>query len=146
MRNINQLPALEVLLAASFKFHMRVLVYFWGDKPVIFTAHPKKIPSGSVPDVHLLCQAGTHFNLLVEISALRETIVSPCFFVCSIQEEATPVACGEVVDESCNEEVTQLYICPTYKPECYRISREPMISVKIGSIECCAILDTGAEF
>ena len=44
------------------------------------------------------------------------------------------------------EEVTQLYICPTYKTECsHRISRQPMISVRIGSVECCAVLDTSAE-
>ena len=146
MRNVNQLPCIEVLLAASYKYHIRVLVYFWGDEPVVFTALPKNVSLSDTATVHLQCQAGIHFSPLVEMNAYRDNTVSPCCSVHTLQEEDVAEACGEVRLEEDSVEVSQLYTATVFKPECtHRVSQQPMISLKIGSVECCAILDTGAE-
>ena len=80
------------------------------------------------------------------MTAYKESKTSPCCVVRSAQEEK-PVSCGKVyVDDDCVEEASQLYTSIAFKPEClHQVAHQPMISLKIGKSECCAILDTGAE-
>ena len=103
MKNVNQLPCIEILLAASYLYRVRVLVYFWGDEPVVFSSLPEKISPNSSGTIHLQCQAGIHFNPLVEMSAYRESAKSPCCVVQSVQEENVPAASKDVVDDDLEE-------------------------------------------
>ena len=61
MRFNGQLPSLDLLLAVSFIYKVRVFVYFYPGQPVVYQyEHYDSV-------VHLQCISGIHFNPLVEL-------------------------------------------------------------------------------
>jgi hypothetical protein len=61
MRHKGQLPAFDILMAASRLYSVKIHVYFWAKSPVIyqFDSYDQVI--------HLQCVSGIHFNPLIEL-------------------------------------------------------------------------------
>ena len=63
MKSPHQLPIIDVILAVCRMFKVKVFVYFWNDKPVIYQDKSGKRDD---PVVHLQCLGGVHFNPLIK--------------------------------------------------------------------------------
>jgi hypothetical protein len=64
MRLCDQVPCLEVLIAASFLYKVKVFVYFWPNQPIVYL--DQRVAQECKKIVHLQCLGGIHFNALKE--------------------------------------------------------------------------------
>ena len=71
MLHSQQVPCLEVLLAASFLYRLKVHVYFWSADPNVFVDSRSE---GPTTVIHIQCVGGIHFNLLRESGRLCSTV------------------------------------------------------------------------
>lgn len=150
MRHVDQLPSMEVLLAASKLFCVRIFVYCWEGDPILFQAPLK---TGVLPEkvVHLQCLGGVHFNSLVETREYNEAGFHPNCVLASFEErpsasgEALQVA--EVITDVVACECADLLVCEGRELlSCQHVAcDQPRVKVKIGNYYYCAILDTCAE-
>ena len=137
MRVRGQLPAFDLLMAASHLYSIRIFVYFWAQSPVIYQMEN---PEHSI---YMQCISGIHFNPLVFIGGSNPPNVN----VCSVNTINTSVAVYQPQSfEDDEHEVNissdelgagrkcQHTACPL-----------PNIEVVVSGVEMCAVLDTGAE-
>lgn len=62
MRYLGQLPNLEVLLAASRLYKLKIMVYLWSSQPIMYVDTKSELSTFTI--VNLQCLAGIHFNAL----------------------------------------------------------------------------------
>ena len=135
MLHSQQMPCLEVLLAASYVYQLKIFVYFWCTDPIVFLDSRMK---GANTTIHIQCVGGIHFNPLKEVTEQRA----------ATQEAATqglevytvrlaPEQRG--ARQSSDPEITS-YHCATCGT-----STHPRIKVELAGQQVCGILDTGAE-
>ena len=139
-----QVPALEVLLAASFIFKVKVYVYFWGDEPIIY-----QYDNDLQRVVHLQCISGIHFNPLIEVRNYSPPDPQHCVVnsVCIVDSAdcIKETSLNDSVDEDdqvemCDEMMFKdVYYCN------HSLNCQPIIRVQIFKFEPCALLDTGSE-
>ena len=67
MKHGGQLPYLEVLLAASRLYSVKIFVYIWSSQPVIY-----QINSSCNTNIYLQCISGVHFNPLLPLQEYLE--------------------------------------------------------------------------
>jgi hypothetical protein len=72
MRHAGQLPSLDVLMAVSRIFEVRVFVYFWNDQPIIYQF------SNYSSIIHLQCISGIHFNPLIKVNGYNPPDTNAC--------------------------------------------------------------------
>ena len=131
MRYAGQLPCLELLLAASYVFKAKILVYFWNTEPVVYWDRRNTV---DLHVVHLQCLAGVHFNAL----RTNDEYVSPVPVYIATQKVRDEV---KVVNEYNSVGLLdQARQCSECVP-----SDHPRIEVVVQEVKFCAILDLGAE-
>jgi hypothetical protein len=141
IRHEDQLPSIEVLLAASGCFAVKIFVYYWKSNPIVFQV-PQK--NGAFPTrvIHLHCLGGIHFDPLVETCEYKELSFSSFVAPCMVELTTS----GEVLSESWEDgldvaEEPKLGLLDCQHASC----DQPRIKIKLGKGTYCAILDTGAE-
>ena len=154
MRNPNQLPSLEILLAASRVFDVDIYVYFWSTDPVVYTS---KINGDRRvrPMVHLQCISGIHFNPLIAIHTYDHSNVSPSSIIsCDSPDDESSGGVGpsaaEDVHVDCDTvdhvDATDLNVLKCDVVGCgHNISGRPVIPICCNQRNICVLLDTGAE-
>ena len=124
MKLPGQLPAMEVLLAASHLYKLNIHVYFDDSSPVVFSA------SGDINCdmvVNMQCLGGIHFNPLVPVE--------------SCSHEVSKINC---MFTALNREHTSSFF-PCSRECIHKISARPTIIVKYENKYFCAVLDSGAQ-
>lgn len=145
MKHPGQLPCLDVLLAASKLYKIKVFVYFWPSNPVIYQVN-------DYPDVvHLQCVSGVHFNSLIELRGF----VLPNAEQCSVSSvptansdrDAYASRCPVEPESACDDSAVSCV--PVLLAEqmscCHRPGSSPLVPATVGDLSFCAVLDTGAE-
>lgn len=138
MRYPGQLPCLEVLLAASFIFRLRILVYFWSDEPIIY--QDCRPGEENLTTVHLQCLGGIHFNALQETEGY-------------ISSQSRHLTCMSVSSGEETHKVRGVQEGPVPEVEkelpskCHRCapSLHPRVLLALAGESFCGILDTGSE-
>ena len=130
MLHSQQVPCLEVLLAASFLYHLKVHVYFWSADPIVFVDSRTE---GPTTVIHIQCVGGIHFNSLRESGRQCSTV--PILEI--YQVRAAPSV--NVEKKKDDLDITRLH-CGTYGA-----STHPQIAMEYAGHSFCGILDTGAE-
>jgi hypothetical protein len=145
MRHAGQLPSLDVLLAASRLYKVRIFVYFWSDQPVIyqFDNYPNVI--------HIQCISGVHFNPLIEMRGYEmpesnECEVNSVHFACT-NSQAGKTGHPVFSESEPDDELTKaLLTVDTSSKMCkHPVSSLPQVWVSVGLHNLCAVLDSGAE-
>jgi hypothetical protein len=148
MRFKGQLPALDVLLAASKIFKVKIFVYFWTDIPVIYQYEEYE------RRIHLQCISGIHFNPLVELNSYAPPDIHQCS-INTVQKSPRAVKSvvpvvndggGELLDETLHDPVIpQLWRDQPLNNCGHSVSHSPQVTIAINDSKLCAVLDTGAE-
>jgi hypothetical protein len=145
MRCKGQLPALDVLLAVSRLFQVRVFVYFWSTEPIVYQFENFK------PIVHLQCVSGIHFNPLIEVVNYTPPIV-PQTAINSVHCDTVAGMSSDVLIPECDDDDAHelildhsLYVEKAPKFCAHIPSSLPQVCASFGELQYCAILDTGAE-
>ena len=139
-----QMPTLDVLLAVSRIYKIKVFVYFWGDNPVIY-----QYSDEDYQIVHLQCISGIHFNPLLEV----KNYSPPDPHQCAIYSVGLKKNQKHVIEQNlksstedfCGSVETDLVTCSEITRCNHKIRSCPVISVSVESFELCALVDTGAE-
>jgi hypothetical protein len=145
MRCPGQLPSLDILLAASRLFKVRIFVYFWKTEPVVYQ-------SEDYPTViHLQCISGVHFNPLIEV----KNYVPPDLQQCSINSvhhnHNVPYTSNYKELDSDDDELPDETEDPllTIDEDCkycsHTVSSLASVSVSVNKHRLCAVFDTCAE-
>jgi hypothetical protein len=94
----DQLPSLDVLIAASRLFKIKIFVYFWSTQPVIYQFDDYQ------NTIHLQCIGGIHFNPLLELRNYSPPDLTKCKINCG---EVTNIdtSVGQRLEEQCNMDV-----------------------------------------
>ena len=139
MRCVGQLPSLDVLLAASRMFKVRVFVYFWSSEPTIYQFDDYDNA------IHLQCISGIHFNSLIAVFNYIAPVI-PESEINSVQSVRRSIVNEqrETDDESDSEPDLLLH---RVQEQCcsHSVSSLPQVHVSIKDSRLCAIVDTGAE-
>ena len=145
MRCRGQLQSLDVLLAASRLYKVRIFVYFWSIHPIIYQY--RNYPH----TIHLQCISGIHFNPLIEVVNYQLPDLSQYSFN-SIYFSAIDMLCPPA--ELIADEFEDSFVLPELIDPCivdsgipcdHSFSFLPQIYVSVSSQKFCAIFDTGAE-
>ena len=88
---MDQLPSVEVLLAASALYSVRIHVYFFQESPVVYQC--SSLTTTELLNAYLQCLGGIHFNPLVETKHFNINIVPNCVITPMVGENK---ASGEV--------------------------------------------------
>ena len=149
MKCHGQLPSVDIFLAVSRLYKVKVFVYYWSKQPVIYQYEDYSAI------IHLQNVSGIHYNTLVEILNYELPDVKNCKIntVSSFasNEKITPNSPNDSSDdEEYHELVKNLLEVNTssdqpYNYCCHNKDSLPRISITIGTDVFCGILDTGAE-
>ena len=143
MKHSGQLPYLEVLLAASRLYNIKIFVYFWSSQPVIY-----QFNSFCNNNIYLQCISGVHFNPLLPLQGYSEPKVmySDIVTICSESLPASkPNYCYEIEeDENLPNVFKQLFYVENSQCD-HQPSNQPSVNIDVFDATYCAILDTGAE-
>ena len=148
MRLPGQIPTLDVILVACRLFHIKVHVYFWSNKPVIYQYNEEDINI-----VHLQCISGIHFNALIEVRDYVPPDPQQCAInaVISVMKPGNRMSGQNPVpmdDLNANLEpinfIDNVDTCELTKCD-HLIESSPIIHLTIGNFQPCALVDTGAE-
>ena len=138
-----QLPSLDVLLAASHLYNVKVFVYFWGDQPVIY-----QYDQSCTNVVHLQCLGGIHFNPLIEVRSYKSPDLHQCSVYSVSKTSPNDNHIPRLIDNedldhydssTCNIVLSDSVSCE------HDVGKQPVIYVAVDGLESCALLDTGAE-
>ena len=122
------MPCLEVILAASFLYKAKILVYFWSAEPVTFI---DRLIVEPLHTIYLQCVGGIHFNPLKEQGYQTEGGSTQIYQVCQVTDcDISPKSDSSITALTCET-------CGT--------STHPRIAVEYAGKNFCGILDTGAE-
>ena len=132
MQHPGQLPCLEVLMVASHLYGLRVMVYFWSARPIIYRSD--QLVGQTAIDVHIQCLAGVHFNPLRK----GESYVPPAA-VNAVGYEAR-----SGLKERPMERIVRLVEDPNMCTRCVP-SDFPKVMVNVEGRSFCAVLDLGAQ-
>ena len=138
MKVKGQLPAFDLLMAASHLYSLRVLVYFWPQSPVVYQMGD--------PDcsVHMQCISGIHFNLLVFIGGGDPPNIASCSV--NTISDSVVVNPSERHDDEMAEEVELSHDELNEGRDCqHAVCPLPTIQVVVEGLKLCALMDTGAE-
>jgi len=144
MRCSGQLPSMDVLLAASKLFKVKLYVYFWSEQPVVYQYE-------NYPTViHLQCIGGVHFNPLIELNSY----CSPELDVVSVNTIGS--TCKQIKKDAYDPYDTEDELVDSLTEDLcnYKLVRKscehksvalPEIVITFGDTHLCGIMDTGAE-
>ena len=148
MRHPGQLPSLDLLLAVSRLFQVKVYVYFWSDQPVVYQFDEY------ADVIHLQCISGVHFNPLIELLAYEVPVVNQHAInsVYNVSREARYPKSDvyDPFDADEDDEYAELlekllYVDPSLEFCKHEPSELPHVCISMGNQNFCAILDTGAQ-
>jgi hypothetical protein len=143
MRHKGQLPAFDILMAASRIYSVKIHVYFWAKTPVIYQFENYD------QVIHLQCVSGIHFNPLIELGEYCppdekmcsvNTVQSPGIYRSLVRDNSVEVELGDS-----DTSIDLSFSCDTINVCTHAGCQLPQIKVKFGDLDLCAILDTGAE-
>ena len=132
MLHHGQLPCLDVLLAASKLYKVKVFVYFWATNPVIYQLDEYQLT------VHLQCVSGIHFNALIELKNYMlpdpqqccvQTVPKPSP---KVSEVAKP---SNDIENECEVELADSRVFIAEKLSCctHAVSSSPLVDVDSGA-------------
>ena len=156
MMHGGQLPCLDVLLAASKIYSLKINVYFWSQDPVVY--YFQKPDHGAQTVLNLQCLGGIHFNALIEQNEYSP-IVEATKVVTNVSAKdsiATQVDVVEApLDVHTEVPVTFLDVHtdepvalddPSFSVVCnHHNTKQPQTSLAVNNQKFCALVDTGAE-
>ena len=139
MRHRNQLPILEMLLAACSIFEIIIHLHFGSDQPLIYQSYDtKRKENTSSPIIHMQCIGGIHFNPLIETRKYTQVNTNSCITQTTYPlEMSKPNLKGKVYAEE------------VVIPGCSHFSvgpnPQPILQVTCENRNWCTLLDTGSE-
>ena len=154
MRHSGQLPSLELLLAVSYLYKVRLFVYFWHKDPIIYQFDNYE------DEIFLQCLAAVHFNPLIDMKNFEMPNVNVCSVVrCNVNESSlsvndVPRECDSDVLEPHEYNIDMSVLSNSNVKQClysnrktcsHAQSQEPVIGIYINELLFCAILDSGSE-
>ena len=146
MIRLSQLPGQvapeQFLLAFCSLYGLQIWMHHGLNKPVIYALSGQAVASSSCLRVHIWCISGVHYNPLLETrlyrpQTLEDTISEDALEICMVEEDL------EVNLSDCLEVFTaydEILSC-----SCRLSSVAAQTTVRIGSVTCCALIDTGAQ-
>ena len=148
MKFKNQLPCLEVLMAASKLYSVRIYVYFWPQQPVVY-----QYSDNYQSSVYLQSIGCIHFNPLVKISDKTTQISCATPYIYTSPNNLTasescsgnsPGIVGDIPDSE-DEHCFQI-MSKDKNNYCYHESNsQPIARINFNNCKLCAVLDTGSE-
>ena len=147
MRCPGQLPSVDIFLAVSKLFKVKVFVYYWSEQPIIYQY------DHYTPTIHLQNVSGIHYNPLVEIVNYEPPEVTECTVNTVSKSPQVLIqdnsGCGgDTDDDEFHELCNRLFDLTSDTSISYCSHGQdalPGIMVAIDNDRFCAILDTGAE-
>lgn len=146
MRCPGVLPCLDVLLAASDLFKVKIFVYFWSSQPVIYQSKPYE------NTIHIQCISGIHFNPLIQSINASPIDTTKCTVytvkVAPVEKHIEMSHSRDNESDALDTSLCQLFSDGKSVKEkfcSHTLSSLPLIYVSINNYHLCGVFDTAAE-